>query len=86
MDDQVTLPTPPTPPASAPPQAAVNSIVPSVQNVSTAQGASDALTRATIAIQEAVARTPQNPAARMQAIIEIKAAYIRDQFGVDITQ
>lgn len=65
---------------------AVNSSVPGVQNVSTPQGSADALTRATIAIQEAVARTPQNPAARMQAIIEIKAAYIRDQFGVDITQ
>lgn len=87
MDNQVPLPTPigsPQPGLSQP--VSVNSSVPGAQNISTPQASSDALARATAAIQAVIAQTPQNPAARMQAIIDIKATYIRDQFGVDVTQ
>ncbi len=46
----------------------------------------DALGRASAAVAAVVAQTSKNPAARMQAIIDIKATYIKEQFGIDITQ
>lgn len=46
----------------------------------------DALARASAAVQTAITQTQQNPAARLQAIADIKAVYIKDQFGVDISK
>lgn len=87
MDDQAALPTPIN--ASQPATTQVvdgNSPALIMQNVPKSQTNPDALARATAAVQAVIAQTAQNPAARMQAIIDIKATYIRDQFGVDITQ
>lgn len=58
----------------------------STNEAPTPQSSSSALTHATSAIDAVVAQTAQNPAERLKAIAKIKADYIRQQFGVDITQ
>jgi len=51
-----------------------------------AQGQADALARASSAVESVIAQTSQNPSARLQAIADIKATYIKEQFGVDIAR
>lgn len=87
MDDQIPQPNLMNPTKSTVAQAGAVGVSPSpTQSAATSQGSSDALARATAAIEAVIEQTPQNPAARMKAIIDIKATYIRDQFGVDVTQ
>jgi hypothetical protein len=51
-----------------------------------AQGTADALARASSAVEAVLAQTSQNPSARLRAIADIKATYIKEQFGVDIAR
>lgn len=88
MDDQSSLPVPDkpslVPSVEASPEPVLS--VASQQYPASAQSATDALARATSAVEAVIAQTSQNPSARMQAIADIKATYIKEQFGVDITQ
>jgi len=56
------------------------------QYVAPAQGQADALARASSAVEAVVSQTSQNPSARLVAIADIKATYIKEQFGVDIAR
>lgn len=88
MDNQSALPTPMQATQSAPQEPLMGSSPDSVaqQYGAQTQGSLDALSRATNAINGVIPQTSQNPAARLQAIAEIKAAYIKEQFGVDVSQ
>jgi len=88
MDNNSALPTPigsPQVPVNNPITNAPIAAAPQQYGAS-AQGQADALARASSAVEAVVAQTSQNPSARLQAIADIKATYIKEQFGVDIAR
>lgn len=88
MDNQSALPAPIGTSQQPSPAPTVEPILaPSQQQYAVPpQGTADALARASSAIEAVIAQTPQNPSARLQAIADIKATYIKEQFGVDVAQ
>lgn len=88
MDNQSALPTPIGTPQQPNPAPSVEpTLAPAQQQYAAPpQGTADALARASSAIEAVIAQTSQNPSARLQAIADIKATYIKEQFGVDIAQ
>jgi len=88
MDNQSALPNPIVPPQSPSNNLAANAPPVGVpqQYGAPGQGQADALARASSAVESVIAQTSQNPSARLQAIADIKATYIKEQFGVDIAR
>lgn len=87
MDNQSALPTPIGSPQIPATQPAANTPPPTPQQYGVpAQGQADALARASSAVEVVIAQTAQSPSARLKAIADIKATYIKEQFGVDIAQ
>lgn len=88
MDNHPTLPTPigsPQAPANSPAAGAPLAVAPQ-QYGAPVQGQADALARASSAVEAVITQTSQNPSARLRAIADIKATYIKEQFGVDIAR
>jgi len=88
MDNKSALPTPigsPQAPGNSPAADSPVAITPQ-QYGSSVQGQADALARASSAVEAVIAQTSQNPSARLVAIADIKATYIKEQFGVDIAR